>query len=579
MGTGDDDFDWDDDVQRNDGGLAEVERALSVLGGRHPEVVRQERLAREAAEKRRKEIEAAAIAERKRARTRLVVAGLVVAALGGAGAFGYTRYSKLALEEGRVAPVAASYVASGFSLAPHGTFAAQSAASADVGDRQCVAVVQAQDLGDAPISVTHAGKTESGAGSLLFCTCASEHVDATASGPVRILTIDAKSIGGLRAAGFLSPRPKTVLASGEACGAEAFAAWTASEAAPKATVPEVPKVLAEAGFTGVASSPPPFGVVRAPAGESCTLATSDAPITLEAADGSASATGKSLAWCETDAKARVVSGSARFSSWSVPAARIGGMLGVREIAQRAGFGDVATFVEDADLGPIARDCLKASVVPDPAVATGSLTRDQTSAARVLAFLGRPGGTAAKGTAVVELGSGPTYDPELKPGVSVACTPSVTDALEGLCVVSGPLGWRPHAALSASGAAFGPLPYWMGALEPFHTQDVVALELSLVMLARRLTSRGFDPTLIEGVSEKPRGVEVLGRSGEDAIVAVGLWPAPPYVVPYTDGAPWTLDSEPNVISLAGGARVTLSAPMTPTASEKARRTVVFRHGKH
>ncbi len=123
------------------------------------------------------------------------------------------------------------------------------------------------------------------------------------------------------------------------------------------------------------------------------------------------------------------------------------------------------------------------------------------------------------------------------------------------------------------AAYGVLPYWMSAIADAH--DAVDTELSLVTLARKLAARGFSPSVIEGVTEKPDSVEILGRSDDDAIVAVGLWPAPPFAHPYTDGAEWTLEGEPHVITVKRGERVSLPVNAPNVALAK-RRTVVFRH---
>jgi hypothetical protein len=49
------------------------------------------------------------------------------------------------------------------------------------------------------------------------------------------------------------------------------------------------------------------------------------------------------------------------------------------------------------------------------------------------------------------------------------------------------------------------------------------------------------------------------------------------VPYSKGSAWSLDDvEPPSIPIQGGERLALDAPITPTAPEKSRRTVVFRH---
>ena len=99
---------------------------------------------------------------------------------------------------------------------------------------------------------------------------------------------------------------------------------------------------------------------------------------------------------------------------------------------------------------------------------------------------------------------------------------------------------------------------------------------LLALARRLVREGFEPTVLEGVTELRDGVRVVGRAGEDAVVAIGLGPKPPWVFPYTDGVPWDLGDAPRVVAAAAGAAVKLTSSPPPDAPLEKRRTVVFRH---
>jgi hypothetical protein len=70
--------------------------------------------------------------------------------------------------------------------------------------------------------------------------------------------------------------------------------------------------------------------------------------------------------------------------------------------------------------------------------------------------------------------------------------------------------------------------------------------------------------------------VVGRAGEDAVVAVGLVPARPWVLPYTDRIPWDLGDAPRVVKVSPGDTVKLTASPIPALPLSARRTVVFRH---
>ena len=154
--------------------------------------------------------------------------------------------------------------------------------------------------------------------------------------------------------------------------------------------------------------------------------------------------------------------------------------------------------------------------------------------------------------------------------------------EAICVFSGPQKWRTEGGAEAvGGIARSKLPFWLFTMQG--ANDPVALKgvTQLFTLARRLGRDGFTPSTLEALTELPMGVEVLGRAGEDAIVAVGVAATAPWVYPLTDGPAWTLDEAPRIVALKPLEKVTLSASLTakllpPKAS---RRTVVWRRQKH
>jgi hypothetical protein len=145
----------------------------------------------------------------------------------------------------------------------------------------------------------------------------------------------------------------------------------------------------------------------------------------------------------------------------------------------------------------------------------------------------------------------------------------------VCAELAPQTWRQTGVLGALGIAQAPLPFWLtifgGVKDPELPKSLVAL----LILARRLRGDGFEPTTLAGVVEEPNGVSVIGRAGDDAVVAVGLGPIAPYVFPYSDGAEWQLSGEPRIVELAPGERAVLSSVEAPTAPREQRRTVVFR----
>ena len=80
---------------------------------------------------------------------------------------------------------------------------------------------------------------------------------------------------------------------------------------------------------------------------------------------------------------------------------------------------------------------------------------------------------------------------------------------------------------------------------------------------------------EALVEQPTGVEVLGRTGEDAVVAVGVAPSDPFVYPLADDLPWTLDEPPQIALVKPLEKVTLVTSLKKLPPIGTRRTVIFR----
>jgi hypothetical protein len=203
------------------------------------------------------------------------------------------------------------------------------------------------------------------------------------------------------------------------------------------------------------------------------------------------------------------------------------------------------------------------LVPDPkSVASGALLAAQAPDARVVAL-------SVKG--------GRMYVPDGDADAAFHCEPTMRpEASETICIQTKVQSWHLPSPDTVGAIAYGPLPFWMSGHGSVKSAEVLAPQLDLLSLARRLSARGFEPTIIEGITEKANGVEILGRSSEDAVVAVGVWPAPPWVYAYTDGPPWNLEDEPHVVPLRGGDKVLLEAKTPPGVAPAQRRTVVFRH---
>jgi hypothetical protein len=254
---------------------------------------------------------------------------------------------------------------------------------------------------------------------------------------------------------------------------------------------------------------------------------------------------------------------------AAPAKRIGGTLGLTELVARAKLGpaSLALWARDEDLVWDVTQVLRASAVGEPApvdFAHASTDAAKVQDARILALAVAGGAAVAPDTSndLVFTTCAPKPEPNAK-------------ASETVCAQSSPIRWRDTSQRGRAAGALAPLPFWLKAYGKTRDPDSVRAIVDLLALARRLAPDGFDPTVLEAVTETATGADVLGRAGEDAIVVVGVEPQKPFVYTYSDGAPWRLGDEPRVIALPAGKHALLKPSAAPTASLDARRTVVFR----
>jgi hypothetical protein len=573
-------------AKKKEGELAEVERALSVLAGRDPEALRAQREQQEAAQRKRAEIDAVSGVERQRiTRAALVVAAIAVGALVLAGVLVLLRV-RASSAEGALAPMIAPFLELGFTRNEPAYFSTSTRAELDVAEDSCVLVVPTPQTPaihfDAPGLPAASTK-----GTLLHCTCASEHVTAWAergsagTSAVALLRIDAKAIGGRLGAAFLEPKPQTIAAGGETCAAEHLEGYVREGRFPK--TPPSPDwkngplgSLERHGFSAIARVPPdrPLAVLE-PASDRCFVALAAEGKLVLRHDGAEPLSGARVAWC--GAKLGVVllertAGNAAIDVVSAPARRIGGLYGlVRDLASAGIESD--TWAPKNDHAAMAGEALHACLVPDTTlVGDGPIQASASKTARVVSLsIGVP--------AVADPRGERNYEPDVGTDVFFLCAPPLAAGVRTtLCVQNGPQTWHPPGADTPSGAAYGSLPAWLSAWGKLRDPDIARYELDLLVLSMRLSSLGYEATIIEGVTEDETGVSVLGRGGEDSIVAIGIWPAAPWIEPYGDPA-WTLDGEPSVIPLAGGMRVRLGQRDRTSAPVSARRTVVFRHAAH
>jgi hypothetical protein len=562
-------------------GLTEVERALSVLEGRHPEHEKILRQTREAAEKRRGQLDVE-LARNARARQwrRVALAAATAAAAAAAVAAwklaARTRALELALETSD-----APWLARGFTRVASNALTGAGALDVDLPGSSCFV---ASSTAGGPIRVQREGATAiEGPRSAAWCSCGPAHATLGAPGGegagLSVLKIDAIALGGPLARAWVDFTPGAWGDGGDECADATLDGWIAAQKSPatptSATWLDADPARAglhRAGMRRVAAVEPghPFSLVSAAAGD-CLLAVSRSgePLSLRAAGGTRRISGApgAMAWCSASAETTTVwrEGTGPVAVLATPGTRIGGLLGARECAEAAGMtiAPPATWLRSEDLPWEASAVLHASGLSE--IASAPLRVDPGPPdGRVVALA-----LAADASAVSE--------PE---GVVIACDPPLSGAArESLCAHSAPVSWF-NKKDAPAGAARGSLPVWLSPLEGRRELDAIARIPELLALTRRLAREGFEPTSLEGVTELPDGVRVVGRAGEDAVVAVGLEPKPPWALPYFEATrgsvPWDLGDAPRELPLQPGDSITLVSSPPSTAPLATRRTVVFRH---
>jgi hypothetical protein len=570
------------EAPRRDGGeLDEVDRAISVLGGRHPEHAKTKRELREAGERRRVALgrelaEKAAMRARRARRIAGVGASLLIATV-----LGWRFAARAEAVRSALDRTEARWTELGFTAIANNELTGRAKLEADLPGASCFVALTSRDE---MVRVSTAMSTFDGTKSVAWCACgaSSATVDVGEAGPVglAILRVDARELGGRLARAWTPFTPGAWGAGGESCENAALDGWIADHRWPMASVdtswmeasPARP-VLRRAGFRVVSGidAAQPFGVVDAKASD-CMLAIArdDVELSLRAAGAVWRIQGarKLMAWCtSTDVSASVWRpGASPVVVVAAPAARIGGLLGLQECAEAGGLhlAAQATWIDPDDLAWDAASLLRASTSLE-ATPYSLPTEPGTADGRILAV------SLAAGT---KLASDP-------PSVPFACDPPLAEsagAHGSICALAGPASWW-HRGEGEVGAARSALPVWLSTLESRREVDAMARIPEMLALARRLGRERFEATLLEGVTELPDGVRVIGRAGEDAIVAVGLDPAPPWTSPYfapgPGVAPWDLGDEPRVLPLAPGQTVKLVSYTERRTPIEKRRTVVFR----
>jgi len=508
------------------------------------------------------------------------VGGIVgIATLVGGGWYGNQRYQRKVLADAALAPLAAPYLAAGWKAFPRPIWRSRHRTEALLGANTCVIALASSSPGNGRMVIDRPSGPLTAEGSLAFCTCADERVVVTTEsdphGGVQLLFQEAIAVGGNGALPFISPRPHTF--AGQACQVDPLDAWLAagkgvSPPSAAGMAPAAQTALESSGWKLVASAPAdlPFAVVPASA-DSCFIAQSTGAgeaLALREAGGERplrppSGSANAIGWCTHTGRPLTVwrTGTGSLVVFKRAAAQVGGTLGLREKASAMALGDVPTWVPLTERAWDATGPLLLSGVPIADVALPSDARP-SSHARIVSLT---------------LGTGHVM-PVPDQADRYLCAPGLdTSPPATLCVQSSALGWR-AAGGEAAGIAEAPLPFWMDVMTQVEDHRGLEVEQKLLTLSRRLAAQGYEATARSGVLEEKDGVEVVGRPGDDRIVAIGIQSTAPWVLPYSDGAPWTLDMEPQRIAIEDGDHLHLvSRPWTNTPPD-VRRTVVFRHRK-
>jgi hypothetical protein len=532
-----------------------------------------------AAQERRKELthELDDRARRRRRRGIVIAANLVAVAV--ATTVGWRLVARARAIRAALDHDEAPFVTNGWVEVTSNQLTASRALEADLPGSSCFVAVATTD---AKLRARAGATAMEAARSAGWCACSPAHVTVEAPATegehvgLAVMRIDARVIGGPLARPWVELSPAGWGAGGDECAEATVEGWIADGRWPRPAVDDTwfaaapaRASLRRAGFHVVSGvqARRPFGVVDTAAGD-CVLAigTGDDGLSVLAAGGArliARASG-ALAWCDASGARTTVwrEGSSPVVVLAAPAARVGGLLGTRECAEVAGIhvAPDATWMRDTDLAWDAASLLRASTLSG--VVTGPLPTE-------------PGSADGR---VVALALSPAAQVAVEPaGVAVACDPPLDGSprpLESVCAQAAPVAWWRRTDAPAA-AARAPLPFWLSSLEPHREADALALVPEFLALARRLARDGFEPSVLEGVTELKDGVRVVGRAGEDAIVAIGIGPSPPWTFPYTDGVAWDLEDAPRVIELQPGTAVKLTSTPSPNAPLDKRRTVVFR----
>jgi len=582
--------------------LVRLERATAELQGRDPDQAEAIVAARFTSSAQRVERDRRVTqtreelrVRRRAARLRVLKIGVVVVLLGGA-AVPVTRMVMQGAERATAARAqltgaSSSAVTLGFTTKEDWLDLASGGAELSIAGATCSAVVAVRDGSTEPVKLRvdrgPLGQIE-GRGGRIWCSCEPEKAVVVVVEPgdarhaLRWLAVPAAVVGGLDLLGDHPPDGFTVYAGehDRSCTDTAFAEWSAVaghgdlDATPEAK--EGP--LAFLGGLGLEplgqlSQGRRLAVIRldearcylvVPVGER-------SEVTLRGQSGVRLAERKRnpIGWCNYRSAAlaslwREPSATGHHVVLRVSAARVGGLMGLRETAEHAGLEGTELVVDGALAVDEAVAMLVASGVTESTIVKGTERGlPDTPERKLVAVVSRPGGAA---------------EPAGTPAVPMACWPPIDQAgslSPRACVQAKAQPWRVTGLTDGVVTAAADLPFWLLVLSETAEPDALAATAGVLAIARHLTLRGFEPTTTAGVQYTFYGARVGGVVGKKEFVAFAVSKSKPWIHPLGVGRPWTFTELPPITPLAPAASVEVRAAGSLGTDPGSRRVVVWR----
>lgn len=554
--------------------LAQVERAMASLEGRNIELAADLAVQRRDAEERRHKIEDAfeGVDERVRAErirkgikigiTAIVVIGLAIAAI-----------RIVPMMQERQAQQEAAANAADEAAKPFAArgFKKDSVAVSDderaftTGADRCYIVVAASTSGSPSIRISGGVLPTEGRGSVGFCACGEGKVNVEAAGDghiaTAVLSAPTSAIGGTERLA-VAPAPTTIAdqpdKSCEQAHIDAYIQAGHEQPAPEELTSDE-KLIASEHLTAVTHGGEAEPWVSIPDGEgTCFLAVSRQSgdrlsLRLPGGERPVEASTAPLIGCAAKAGGLTVwrAGRGAVTVFTAPAAKVGGMMGMLEAADRLGL-ETTPWLASEDRADDAKNALVASAIPADKLIPDLNGKDRAQAS--LFALSTDERTSLAPHA---------DDPEL------LCVPALKQkARHTMCVHAKPGGWS-LVKKFPKGTVGGPRPFWLVA-PPAADPAALQRDLDVLSLARRLSLAGFKLTTSTNVKVLPNGVEVSGRSGENDVVAIVVSATQPFVHTLSSGEPWKLQDKPAIVELPTGKSELLTAtpPFSPGGLKEA-----------